>query len=168
MARKTKTSSGSVSVDASRAKSGPAYWLFKTEPEEHSWEMQKARGKKGEPWTGVRNFVARNNMKAMQLGDLGFFYHTGDDKEIVGIVEVCATGASRSQGRDRHLEVRRRARGVRRAQARDAGGREGQSQAGGHGAGAHGAASVQPVTAENGRRCAAWAGLDPKKIVAKR
>ena len=47
-------------------KSGPSYWLFKTEPEEHSWEMQKARGKKGEPWTGVRNFVARNNMKAMR------------------------------------------------------------------------------------------------------
>ena len=73
------------------AKSGPSYWLFKTEPEEHSWEMQKARGKKGEPWTGVRNFVARNNMKAMQLGDLGFFYHTGEDKQVVGIVEVCAT-----------------------------------------------------------------------------
>lgn len=70
---------------------GPAYWLFKTEPEEHSWEMQKSRGKKGEPWTGVRNFVARNNMKAMQLGDLGFFYHTGDEKQVVGIVEVCAT-----------------------------------------------------------------------------
>jgi predicted RNA-binding protein with PUA-like domain len=52
--------------------------------------MQQARGQKGEPWTGVRNFVARNNMKAMQLGDLGFFYHTGDAKEIVGIVEVCA------------------------------------------------------------------------------
>ena len=68
-----------------------AYWLFKTEPDEHSWEMQKARGKKGEPWTGVRNFVARNNMKAMQPGDLGFFYHTGEDKEIVGVVEVCAT-----------------------------------------------------------------------------
>jgi predicted RNA-binding protein with PUA-like domain len=72
------------------ARSGPAYWLFKTEADEHSWEMQKARGKKGEPWTGVRNFTARNNMKAMQLGDLGFFYHTGDDKEIVGIIEVCA------------------------------------------------------------------------------
>ena len=70
--------------------SGPAYWLFKTEAEEHSWDMQKARGKKGEPWTGVRNFVARNNMKAMQLGDLGFFYHTGDEKQVVGIVEVCA------------------------------------------------------------------------------
>jgi predicted RNA-binding protein with PUA-like domain len=71
-------------------RTGPAYWLFKTEAEEHSWDMQKARGKKGESWTGVRNFVARNHMKAMQRGDLGFFYHTGDAKEIVGIVEVCA------------------------------------------------------------------------------
>jgi len=71
-------------------KSGPSYWLFKSEPDEHSWETQKARGQKGEPWTGVRNFQARSNMKAMQLGDLGFFYHTGEDKEIVGIVEVCA------------------------------------------------------------------------------
>ncbi len=71
-------------------RSGPAYWLFKTEADEHSWDMQKARGKKGEPWTGVRNFTARNNMEAMRLGDLGFFYHTGDDKEVVGIVEVCA------------------------------------------------------------------------------
>jgi predicted RNA-binding protein with PUA-like domain len=71
-------------------RAGPAYWLFKTEPDAHSWEMQKARGKKGEPWDGVRNFVARNNMKAMRLGDLGFFYHTGEEKQIVGIVEVCA------------------------------------------------------------------------------
>ena len=91
MPRKTKTSPGADRADESRAKSGPSYWLFKTEPDEHSWEMQKARGKKGEPWTGVRNFVARNNMKAMQPGDLGFFYHTGEDKEIVGVVEVCAT-----------------------------------------------------------------------------
>ena len=88
MPKKAKAKSTASAPPPQR--SGTAYWLFKTEPEEHSWEMQKARGKKGEPWTGVRNFVARNNMKAMQLGDLGFFYHTGEDKEIVGIVEVCA------------------------------------------------------------------------------
>jgi predicted RNA-binding protein with PUA-like domain len=69
---------------------GPAYWLFKSEPDSHSWEKQKSRGKKGEPWDGVRNFTARNNMVAMQLGDLGFFYHSNEGKEIVGIVEVCA------------------------------------------------------------------------------
>src|SRR5262245_63764453 len=90
MPRKAKTSSGSSPVDPSPRTSGPAYWLFKTEPDAHSWEMQKARGKKGEPWDGVRNFVARNNMNAMRLGDLGFFYHTGEEKQVVGVVEVCA------------------------------------------------------------------------------
>ena len=69
----------------------PAYWLFKTEPEVFSWDMLKARGKKGEAWDGVRNFQARKNMVDMKVGDLGFFYHTGDDKEVVGVVEVCAT-----------------------------------------------------------------------------
>ncbi|HUJ37152.1 MAG TPA: EVE domain-containing protein [Hyphomicrobium sp.] len=68
----------------------PAYWLFKTEPEVFSWEMLKARGKKGEPWDGVRNFQARKNMVEMKIGDLGFFYHTGEDKEIVGILKVSA------------------------------------------------------------------------------
>ncbi len=90
MPRKTKASSDTSRAEASPRTSGPAYWLFKTEPDAHSWEMQKARGRKGEPWTGVRNFTARNNMKAMQLGDLGFFYHSNEGKEIVGIVEVCA------------------------------------------------------------------------------
>ena len=140
MPKKDKAPSSSSSRAPARPASGPAYWLFKTEAEEHSWEMQKARGKKGEPWTGVRNFVARNNMKAMQLGDLGFFYHTGDEKQIVGIVEVCALAHPGREGRHRRLEVRRRARRVRHAQARHAGGRQGQPEARRHGAGAHRAA----------------------------
>ena len=65
-----------------------AYWLMKTEAETFSWDMQKKRGAKGEPWSGVRNFQAARNMKAMKKGDLAFFYHTGDEKRIVGIVEV--------------------------------------------------------------------------------
>jgi len=65
-----------------------AYWLFKTEPETWSWEMQKKKGAKGEPWSGVRNFTAAGNLKAMKKGDLGFFYHSGDEKAVVGIVEV--------------------------------------------------------------------------------
>ena len=65
-----------------------AYWLFKTEADAFSWDQQKSRGAKGEPWSGVRNFQAAKNMKAMKKGDLGFFYHTGDEKRIVGIVEV--------------------------------------------------------------------------------
>src|SRR5262245_53611579 len=65
-----------------------AYWLFKTEPETFSWEHQKKKGEEGEPWSGVRNFQAASNMKKMKKGDLGFFYHTGEEKRIVGIVEV--------------------------------------------------------------------------------
>lgn len=65
-----------------------AYWLFKTEAEAWSWDQQKMKGAKGEPWSGVRNFQAAKNMKAMKKGELGFFYHTGDERQIVGIVEV--------------------------------------------------------------------------------
>src|ERR1700744_3973854 len=64
------------------------YWLLKTEAETFSWDMQKERGAKGEPWSGVRNWQDARNMKEMKKGDLGFFYHTGDEKQIVGIVEV--------------------------------------------------------------------------------
>lgn len=65
-----------------------AYWLFKSEPGTWSWDDQVKAGKKGTEWTGVRNFTARNNMRAMKKGDRGFFYHSGEDKSIVGIVEV--------------------------------------------------------------------------------
>ena len=65
-----------------------AYWLFKTEPETWSWTQQKKKGAKGEPWDGVRNAQAANNMKAMAAGDLGFFYHSGKERSVVGIVEV--------------------------------------------------------------------------------
>jgi predicted RNA-binding protein with PUA-like domain len=65
-----------------------AYWLFKSEPDTWSWDQQKAKGKAGEPWDGVRNYQARNNMRAMKLGDLGFFYHSGEERAVVGIVEV--------------------------------------------------------------------------------
>ena len=65
-----------------------AYWLLKTEPEEFSWDDQVSRGAKGEPWTGVRNFIARGNLKAMKKGEHAFFYHTGKEKQVVGIVEI--------------------------------------------------------------------------------
>ena len=67
-----------------------AYWLFKSEPDVFSFEMLKAKGRKGEQWDGVRNYQARNNMRAMKVGDLGFFYHSNIGLEVVGIVEVCA------------------------------------------------------------------------------
>jgi predicted RNA-binding protein with PUA-like domain len=65
-----------------------AYWLLKSEPDEWSWDQQKAEGRNGAEWGGVRNFQARNNMRKMSKGDLGFFYHTGDEKRVVGIVKV--------------------------------------------------------------------------------
>ena len=68
----------------------PAYWLFKSEPDVFSWEMLKSRRRAGEPWDGVRNYQARNNMRAMKLGELGFFYHSNDGREIVGVLEVSA------------------------------------------------------------------------------
>lgn len=65
-----------------------AHWLFKTEPGTWSWDDQVKAGKKGTEWDGVRNFQARNFMKAMAKGDLGFLYHSVDEKAVVGIVKV--------------------------------------------------------------------------------
>jgi predicted RNA-binding protein with PUA-like domain len=65
-----------------------AHWLIKTEPNSWSWEMQVKKGDKGEPWTGVRNFTAQQNMMKMREGERVFFYHSNIGKEIVGIVEV--------------------------------------------------------------------------------
>jgi len=67
-----------------------AYWLFKSEPSTWSWDQQKAKGAAGEEWDGVRNYQARNFMRQMAVGDLGFFYHSQSEKAVVGIVEVCA------------------------------------------------------------------------------
>jgi predicted RNA-binding protein with PUA-like domain len=77
-----------------------SFWLFKSEPDAWSWDQQVARGEAGEEWTGVRNYLARNNMRAMKVGDLGFFYHSNIGKEIVGIVEVIRESAPDSSARD--------------------------------------------------------------------
>ncbi|WP_118132872.1 EVE domain-containing protein [Oceanicella sp. SM1341] len=66
------------------------YWLFKSEPGTWSWDDQVAKGAEGEEWNGVRNYQARNNMRAMALGDRGFFYHSVNEKRIMGVVEVSA------------------------------------------------------------------------------
>jgi predicted RNA-binding protein with PUA-like domain len=92
------TKKSSLKTAGSRAPARPApapivstgFWLLKSEPDAFSWEMLKARGPAGEPWTGVRNYLARNNMRAMRLGDLGFFYHSNIGKEIVGVLRVTA------------------------------------------------------------------------------
>ncbi|MBF2717969.1 EVE domain-containing protein [Agrobacterium vitis] len=67
-----------------------AFWLYKSEPFKWSWAMQKDAGEAGTEWTGVRNYQARNNMRAMQIGDKGLFYHSNEGLEVVGITEVCA------------------------------------------------------------------------------
>ena len=67
-----------------------AYWLFKSEPSTWSWDDQVKKGDSGEEWDGVRNYQARNIMREMKVGDLGFFYHSQSEKAVVGIVEVCA------------------------------------------------------------------------------
>jgi len=65
-----------------------SYWLLKTEPAEWSWSQQIKSGSKGAEWNGVRNFQAAKNLKNMKRGDKCFFYHTGKEKKIVGIVEI--------------------------------------------------------------------------------
>ncbi len=63
-----------------------AYWLVKSEPSSYSWEQMVKDGRTF--WSGVRNYQASNNMKAMKKGDRAFFYHSGDDKAVVGTVEI--------------------------------------------------------------------------------
>lgn len=65
-----------------------AHWLYKTEPHSWSWDQQIEAADKGTFWSGVRNFMARSYLQKMQVGDRGFFYHSGDEKRILGIVEV--------------------------------------------------------------------------------
>ncbi len=67
-----------------------AHWLFKSEADTWSWDQQVAKGAAGQEWDGVRNYQARNHMKAMKVGDLGFFYHSGDIRAVVGVVRVVA------------------------------------------------------------------------------
>ena len=64
------------------------YWLLKTEPKEWSWKQQSRSNSKGAEWSGVRNYQAAKNLRNMKKGDKCFFYHTGKEKSIVGIVEV--------------------------------------------------------------------------------
>jgi len=66
-----------------------AKWLFKSEPNTWGWDMQKAKGAP-EEWDGVRNYQARNFMRVMKVGELGFFYHSVNEKQVVGIIRVAA------------------------------------------------------------------------------
>lgn len=81
-----------------------AYWLFKSEPSTWGWDDQIAKGDVGEEWDGVRNYQARNFMRDMAIGDLGFFYHSQKEKAVVGIVEVIATAHQDSKTDDPRWE----------------------------------------------------------------
>ena len=81
-----------------------AYWLFKSEPNTWGWDDQVAKGDTGEEWDGVRNYQARNFMRAMKNGDLGFFYHSMKEKSVVGIVEVIAEAHPDSSADDDRWE----------------------------------------------------------------
>jgi predicted RNA-binding protein with PUA-like domain len=67
-----------------------AYWLVKSEPDDWSWSEQVAKGRAGAEWTGIRNFSAQNHLRAMKKGEQAFFYHTGKERAVVGIVQVIA------------------------------------------------------------------------------
>ena len=109
-----------------------AYWLFKSEPNTWSWEDQVKKGAEGEGWDGVRNYQASNNMKAMKRGDLGFFYHSVNEKQIVGIVgdRGISPGPDRREGPVRYgngrgCETSQEASDLARHQGRASPGRSG-------------------------------------------
>lgn len=81
-----------------------AYWLFKSEPSTWSWQDQLSKGETGEEWDGVRNYQARNFMRAMNVGEWGFFYHSQTEKSVVGIVEICAAAHPDSTADDDRWE----------------------------------------------------------------
>ena len=137
-----------------------AYWLFKSEPETWSWDDQVKKGKAGQEWDGVRNFTARNNMRAMKMGDRGFFYHSGDDKAVVGIVEVVREAhpdSTDSEGRWECVDIA----AVRAAaQAGDAGRRQGRQ-----GACRDGAGQAVPPLGPAGQRSRVEAGVQAGRTI---
>jgi predicted RNA-binding protein with PUA-like domain len=137
------------------------FWLFKSEPDVWGWPEQVARGDAGEEWHGVRNYLARNNMRAMRLGDLGFFYHSNIGKEVVGIVEVCRESTPDSTTDDPRWDcvwLRARMalpRPVTLETCKRTPGLEGMALV------THTRLSVQPVRPEEWRIVCALGGLDP-------
>lgn len=137
------------------------YWLFKSEPDAWSWDQQVARGAAGEEWTGVRNYQARNNMRAMQLGDRGFFYHSNIGKAVVGTVEVIRTAAPDSTSDDPRWDcvviraLRPMARPVTLEECKATPGLEGMVLVN------NTRLSVQPVTPEEWAIVCRLGGIDP-------
>ena len=75
-----------------------AYWLLKSEPDDWSWAAQVAKGSEGAEWTGIRNHSAQRHLRAMKKGEQAFFYHTGKERAVVGIVKVIAEAHPDSTG----------------------------------------------------------------------
>lgn len=138
-----------------------AFWLFKSEPFKWSWDQQKAKGAAGQEWDGVRNYQARNNMRAMKLGDKGFFYHSNEGLEVVGIVEVCTLvhpDSTTDDVRWECVDVRAVAdmpEPVPLAAIKD------NPKLGDMALVVNSRLSVQPVTAEEWREVCRMGGLDP-------
>lgn len=154
----------SAAGTAKAKNSAPAFWLLKSEPDAFSWDDLKAKGKTGEPWTGVRNFTARNNMKAMKIGDLGFFYHSNIGKEIVGICRVSALAhpdPTDDTGKWHCVDVVAIAdvpKPVMLAVVKDTAALAKMSLV------TSARLSVQPVTPEEWRTVCKMGGVDPKKL----
>ncbi len=161
---KKPSSAGATKSKSSGKGAAPAYWLLKSEPDAFSWDDLKAKGKAGEPWTGVRNFLARNNMKAMKIGDLGFFYHSNIGKEIVGICKVSALAhpdPSDDTGKWECVDVVAVAdvpKPVTLAEVRETSSLAKMSLV------TSARLSVQPVTPEEWRIICKMGGIDPKKL----
>ena len=80
------------------------FWLFKSEPAAWNWDEQLAKGTDGEEWNGMRNYQARNFMRQMKVGDLGFFYHSQSEKSAVGVVSVIAESHQDSTTEDQRWD----------------------------------------------------------------
>jgi predicted RNA-binding protein with PUA-like domain len=156
--------SPSSAAGAKSKGSEPAYWLLKSEPDAFSWDMLKAKGRAGEPWTGVRNYLARNNMRAMKVGDLGFFYHSNIGLEIVGILKVVALAhpdPSDDTGKWECVDVVAVADVPKPVTLADA---KAEPKLARMNLVTTTRLSVQPVTPEEWRIVCKMGGLDPKKL----
>ncbi len=137
------------------------YWLFKSEPDTWSWDQQVAKGETGEEWGGVRNYQARNNMRAMKIGDRGFFYHSNIGKEVVGVVEVCRESSPDSTTDDPRWDcvwikaVKPVVRAITLEEAKSTPGLEKMALTN------NTRLSVQPVTSEEWRIVCTLAGIEP-------
>ena len=135
-----------------------AYWLLKSEPDTWSYEDQKKKGAKGDAWTGVRNFTARRHLKEMKKGDRAFFYHTGDEKAVVGIVEVLREAYPDPTAKGRAVGGGGRQNRRAAAEAGDTRRHQGRAEAQGHGAGEVLRGSrCSPSPMPNGSSSARWA-----------